>query len=51
LLIWSVSVIDYCDLGFICNLVLGIWNLEHVGWPLLFFLPPAARSACLTPET
>jgi hypothetical protein len=27
LLVWMVSVIDYCDLGFIWNLVLAIWVL------------------------
>ena len=25
--IWLVSVIDYWNLGFICYLVLGLWNL------------------------
>jgi len=25
----SVSVIDYCDLGFVCDLVLGIWDLIY----------------------
>jgi len=36
-LIWPVSVIDYRDLGFICYLVLVIWNLNHTG-PTLFFV-------------
>jgi len=26
-----VPVIDFCDLEFICDLVLGIWNLNLVG--------------------
>jgi hypothetical protein len=25
--VWQVLVIDYCDLEFICHLVLEIWNL------------------------
>jgi len=32
-----VSVIDYCDLGFICYLVLEIWNLYLDGSGLLTF--------------
>jgi hypothetical protein len=41
LLVWPVSVIDYCDLGFICYLVLGIWNLYLADCALLshFYLP------------
>jgi len=33
-LVWSVSVIDYCDLGFIWNLVLGIWDLSFLMFEL-----------------
>jgi len=29
-LIGPVSVIDYCDLGFICYLVFVIWNLTGI---------------------
>jgi hypothetical protein len=34
-----VPVIDYCDLGFICYLVLEIWNLYLAGCALLSFIP------------
>jgi len=33
-LIRPVSVIDYCDLEFICYLVLVIWNLNHTDFTL-----------------
>jgi hypothetical protein len=32
-----VSVIDNCDLGFVCYLVLEIWNLFHAGCSLLTY--------------
>jgi hypothetical protein len=32
-----VSVIDYCDFGFVCYLVLEIWNLSLTGSALLTF--------------
>jgi hypothetical protein len=27
----KVLVIEYCDLRFICNLVLAIWDLNYIG--------------------
>ena len=35
-MIWPVSVIVYWYLGFICYLVLVVWNLKFTGPTLLF---------------
>ncbi len=33
----NVLVIEYCDLRFICNLVLVIWDLNYFGACVLVF--------------
>jgi hypothetical protein len=40
------SVINYCDLEFICYLVLGVWNLNPSDWTPAFvlYLSPAATA-------